>query len=153
MLRALSYIIDDSVSQTDLASSRSIIFSCDVLATIGIYFVPKFFFIGDSVLSRPWLKRRFATGQPAGREHQNEAISENGRPSVQAIVSAHRARYSLERETSENSTTEDDDDSHSKSRGNSFTRNISLRPSTIAKESAVLDVVSEEEEVGLDEDA
>mmetsp|Transcript_17507 Transcript_17507/g.40772 ORF Transcript_17507/g.40772 Transcript_17507/m.40772 type:complete len:192 (-) Transcript_17507:1639-2214(-) len=43
VLRALTLVLESSIEQTALAASRSIIYSCDVAATLSIYFVPKFF--------------------------------------------------------------------------------------------------------------
>lgn len=41
-LRLLTYLVEDEGSAADVALYRSLIFSCSILSSVGIYFVPKF---------------------------------------------------------------------------------------------------------------
>ena len=44
ILRAITYVLEDSLDHADVAAARSIIYSIDALATMAIYFVPKFLY-------------------------------------------------------------------------------------------------------------
>jgi len=160
VLRSITQFMDSSVSKSDLAAARSIIYSADVIATIFIYFVPKFFTTEDgrSAMTAPWLKRAAGSGSAArgAASRQNTHNNWQERPSNHAVVSAYRARDTFAQETSEDSNG-DVLSRHS----SSFMRPVSLRQSSHeyrvqaewedSEASNALQVVSEEEEVDLEE--
>ena len=84
ILRTVTIFLDSSVDQSDITASRSILLSCDVVATIAIYFVPKFMHGTSSAF---WTKARPQETRSSSRERRNIHNWEPPRPARPPIDS------------------------------------------------------------------
>lgn len=72
LIRMATLFLDDKLSGSDLARVRSLVYSCDAMATIFVYFFPKFFG------TRPGLSGRFSSFLTSGSGGSGGSFNRHG---------------------------------------------------------------------------
>ncbi|KAL7570988.1 hypothetical protein ACA910_002611 [Epithemia clementina (nom. ined.)] len=67
ILRAITYVLAESLGRADVSAARSLIFSIDALTTLIIYFAPKFIYKEGSANSQNWSS---GNGSGGGRDQE-----------------------------------------------------------------------------------
>ena len=86
VLRVITYLTENSVNHSDLTASRSIIYSCDVMAIILIYFIPKFFKKDEDVQITPFLTTQAAKTSGNSTSFKGSSSQISGQTPIRSSV-------------------------------------------------------------------